>query len=64
MKKFQKTIAWVFLIGGLTGFLLSLFDIIAKDEPLFVLLLSWTALIYEGFNSVILTGNSNDKHHG
>jgi hypothetical protein len=54
-KVIQKTIAWFFLIGGLAGFMLSLFDVIAKDEPLFVLLLSWTALIYEGFNSVLIT---------
>jgi hypothetical protein len=55
MKRFRKVIAWTFLIGGLAGFTLSAFQVIAKDEPLIVLLLSWAALVYEGFNSVVLT---------
>lgn len=55
MKRVQQGIAWLFLVGGIIGFTLSALDIIAKNEPKLVLLLSWSALIYEGFNSVLLT---------
>lgn len=64
MRKAQRGLAWIFLVGGLTGFLLSMFEIIAKEEPKLVLLLSWTALIYEGFNSVILTGKKDGERDG
>lgn len=47
-------IAWVFLVGGTIGFLLSLFRVIGDSEPLLVLLLSWAALVYEGFNAVCI----------
>jgi hypothetical protein len=59
VKTLRVVIAWVFLIGGLIGFTLSAFQVIAKDEPLIVLLLSWAALIYEGFNAVVLTSDSD-----
>lgn len=60
MTNVRRTIAWVFLVGGLIGFTLSAFRVIAEDEPLLVLLLSWAALVYEGFNSVVLTGKAVD----
>lgn len=57
----RQVIAWVFLVGGLVGFTLSAFRIIAENEPLIVLLLSWAALCYEGFNSVLLTHPQEDR---
>lgn len=61
MNRAKVIIAWVFLVGGLIGFTLSAFRLIAKNEPLIVLLLSWGALVYEGFNSVVLTHDQEDK---
>lgn len=60
MATVKVVIAWVFLVGGLIGFTLSALRLIAESEPLLVLLLSWGALIYEGFNSVILTQSQDD----
>jgi hypothetical protein len=56
----KRVIAWVFLVGGLLGFALSLFQVIGKDEPLLVLLLSWAALVYEGFNAVAIQDDKKD----
>jgi hypothetical protein len=41
--------------GSCVGFGLSAFRVIAKQEPLIVLLLSWGALIYESTNTLFLT---------
>jgi len=48
------------LVGGLVGFVLSMFRLIAKTEPLLVLLLSWGALVYEGFNAVMIAGDQKE----
>lgn len=56
----RKAIAWVMFLGGLVGFTLSALRIIAKNEPLLVLLLSWAALIYEGANSIFITTDKQD----
>lgn len=51
----KRVIAWILFTGSLIGFGLSCFRIIAKQEPLIVLLLSWGALIYESTNTLFLT---------
>lgn len=63
--KIKLGIAWTFLVGGIIGFVLSALRIIAKEEPLIVLLLSWSALIYEGFNGVMIAGDNkkNGSQH-
>lgn len=61
MSRVKAVIAWTFLVGGLIGFTLSAFRVIAENEPLIVLLLSWGALVYEGFNSVVLTHSQEEK---
>jgi hypothetical protein len=48
-------VAWTLFVGSVVGFGLSVFRIIAKQEPLIVLLLSWGALIYESTNTLFLT---------
>ena len=58
----KKVIAWVFLVGGIIGFALSAMRLIAPEEPLIVLLLSWAALIYEGFNAIGI--HKKDKEEG
>lgn len=50
----KKVVAWVLFLCGWIGFILSAFRIIAKQEPLIVLLLSWGALIYESTNTLFL----------
>lgn len=50
----KKAVAWTLFLGGWVGFLLSAFRVIAKQEPLIVLLLSWGALIYESTNTLFL----------
>jgi hypothetical protein len=54
----QRPIAWLLLIGGLVGFGLSAIDLLAPNEPKLVLLLSWGALIYEGYNGVQIAEDS------
>lgn len=44
MVRARVVIAWVMLVGGLIGWPLSQLTI-AKDEPPFVLALSWLAII-------------------
>jgi hypothetical protein len=56
VKIVKKSIAWFMFVGGVVGFTLSATRVIAKNEPLLVLLLSWGALIYEGMNGVFITG--------
>lgn len=50
----KKALAWLMFIGGSTGFVLSAFRIIARSEPLLVLLLSWAALVFEGANALFI----------
>ena len=50
----KKVIAWCMFLGSLVGFGLSAFRVIAKNEPLLVLLLSWAALCYEGANAIFI----------
>ena len=47
--------AWSLFLGGVAGFVLSALRILAPNEPLIVLLLSWGALIYESTNTLFLT---------
>ena len=47
----RLVIAWLALSVGCVGFVLSAMRVIGKEEPLMVLLLSWAALVYEGFNA-------------
>ena len=54
-KTLKKVVAWTFFVGGLVGFILSAFRLIAKQEPLIVLLLSWGALVYESTNTIFLS---------
>lgn len=55
----KKAVAWVLFIGSWVGFALSAFRVIARSEPLIVLLLSWTALIYESTNTLFLAGDND-----
>jgi hypothetical protein len=57
MKKARQILAWLMLIGGLAGWPLAAFWL-AKDEPQFVLGLSFLALIYEGFNALQIAHDS------
>lgn len=51
MAKARRVIAWLMFVGGLVGWPLAAFWL-AKDEPQFVLGLSFLALVYEGFNAL------------
>lgn len=51
----KRAIALAMFLGGTVGFVLSAFRVIAKSEPLVVLLLSWAALLYEGANALFIT---------
>ena len=51
MAKARRVIAWLMLAGGLIGWPLAAFWL-AKDEPQFVLGLSFLALLYEAFNAL------------
>lgn len=51
MKNVRRVIAWVMLIGGVVMWPVSALTW-AKDEPQFVLGLSFLAIILEGFNGV------------
>jgi hypothetical protein len=51
----KRVLAWVLFVGSWVGFVLSAIRVIAKSEPLIVLLLSWGALIYESTNTLFLT---------
>jgi len=55
----RRAIAWLMFLGGVVGFRLSAFRVIAKSEPLLVLLLSWAALLYEGANAIFI--NQEDR---
>lgn len=57
-QKLKRRFAWCLFLGSLLGFTLSLFRVIAAQEPLTVLLLSWAALIYESVNTLFLTESS------
>lgn len=55
----KRTIAWVMLIFGISGLAICmplwLMDIISDRAMLGITLgLSWLALVYEGFNSVVI----------
>lgn len=52
MMRVRQVVAWVFMVGGVIGSVLSVLGIIGKGEPQLVLQLSWFALIYSGFNGV------------
>lgn len=49
---FRRIIAWCMLIGGLALDTCAWLNLVAANEPKFVLHLSVWALIYEGFNGV------------
>lgn len=51
----KRVVAWAMFVGAWAGFVLSAFRVVAKQEPLIVLLLSWGALIYESANTLFLT---------
>lgn len=51
MKKTRRIIAWLMLAGGLIGWPVAAFWL-AKDEPQFVLALSFLALLYEAYNAL------------
>jgi hypothetical protein len=60
MKKIRVRLAWVLLLGGSTGFILSALGLLAPEEPRFVLLLSWGAIVIEGFNGVQIAHDACD----
>lgn len=51
MAKARLVIAWFMLAGGIVGWPLAAFWL-AREEPQFVLALSFMALIFEGFNAL------------
>jgi hypothetical protein len=51
MKKLRLTLAWIMFLGCIVMWPVAAFWL-AKDEPQFVLGLSFLALIYEGFNAI------------
>lgn len=52
MSRARLVLAWVFLLGGITGHVLAALRILAPDEPQVVLHLSLLAITIEGFNAV------------
>jgi hypothetical protein len=48
-RRVRTIAAWVLLIGALIGWPLSMFTL-ARDEPPFVLSLSWLAIVIEAAN--------------
>lgn len=50
----RRALAWVMFLAATVGIALSLppWRIVGGEEPLLVLMLSWLALWYEGFNAV------------
>lgn len=51
MKTVRRVIAWVMFVGGIVMWPVSA-RTWARDEPQFVLGLSFLALVYEGFNAL------------
>jgi hypothetical protein len=51
MVRARRLVAWTMLVGGIVGWPLSALTV-AKDEPQFVLGLSFLAIIVEGYNGV------------
>lgn len=58
-QKFRLTLGWIFFAGGLILWPLSAFTW-AKEEPQFVLGLSFMALIFEGFNGIQIADDEID----
>jgi hypothetical protein len=50
--KMRRRVAWSMFCASILGFVSTAVGLIAKGEPKTVTLLSWAALIYEGFNGV------------
>lgn len=57
MKTARRALAGVMLVGGIVMWPISALTW-AKDEPQFVLGLSFLALIYEGFNALQIAGDA------
>lgn len=57
MKTFRRVLAGVMLVGGVVMWPIAALTW-AKDEPQFVLGLSFLALIYEAFNAVQIAGDA------
>lgn len=57
MKTFRRALAGVMLVGGVVMWPIAALTW-AKNEPQFVLGLSFLALIYEAFNAVQIAGDA------
>jgi hypothetical protein len=57
--KAQLVLAWVLLIGSLIGWPLSQLTV-ARDEPAFVLGLSWFAIVLGAWNTIVTTQVNKD----
>lgn len=57
MKRARRAIAWVMFAGGIVAWPVSAFTW-AKNEPQFVLGLSFLAIIYEGFVAIQIAEDS------
>lgn len=56
----RRVLAWTLLIGSLAGWPLSLFTL-ARDEPPFVLSLSWLALVLTAMDMLFTAQVKEDK---
>lgn len=54
MKTAKLVLSWSLLVGSLIGTALSATEVIGKEEPKLVLLLSWFALVFAALDGVLI----------
>lgn len=51
----KKALAWLMVLTSAAGMIATQFGVIAEGEPRVVLQLSWAALLFSGFDGLLIT---------
>ncbi len=63
MRRARTVVAWVLLVGSLVGWPVSVLTL-AKDEPVFVLSLSWLAIVLEAASLLTSSQIHEEQNRG